>query len=301
MLWKCKTGLACTALVLGLLTSLPTSQGAEQPKTPAVVQIGLVNSLFRDVPEALVDMMAKPFGSLMSAQTGLTGNLVKAGDAADLGQKLADNKVQLGIFHGYEFAWARHKHPQLKALVIAVNQVRHLRAYLVVRADSKLGGFGDLKEKTLNLPRGSRGHCHVFLADRCQDAGQCAPQEMLGKVIYGPNAEDALDDLVDGAVDACVMDSMAVDAYKRRKPGRFNQLKLALESEVFPAGVVAYKEGSLDAKTLQKFKDGLINSDKTILGRQMLTMWKLTGFEPIPADYDQTLGDILSAYPPPGE
>jgi hypothetical protein len=30
-----------------------------------------------------------------------------------------------------------------------------------------------------------------------------------------------------------------------------------------------------------------------------MTLWRLTAFEPIPADYEKTLTDIVKAYPPP--
>ena len=43
----------------------------------------------------------------------------------------------------------------------------------------------------------------------------------------------------------------------------------------------------------------LLDAGQTPRGRQMLTLWKLTGFEPVPADYAQTLADIVRAYPPP--
>ena len=63
--------------------------------------------------------------------------------------------------------------------------------------------------------------------------------------------------------------------------------------------MVAYRPGTLEDKALNRFRDGLVNCQKTILGRQLLTMWKLTGFEPIPDDYEQTLKDIVKTYPAP--
>ena len=301
MLWqnRCKGLCLVLAVSLGGLWNL-TGVGAVEPAKP-VIQIGMINSLFRDVPDSLVDLMAKPFGTLMATQTGMQGNLVKTGDTRDLGRRLMDQKVHVGIFHGFEFAWARQLYPELKPLCIAVNQEKSLRALLVVKADSAIAGFADLKEKKLHFPKGSRGHCHLFLECRCQECGQCSPQEFLNQVVASPTAEDALDEVVDGDAAAVLLDGIALDCYKRRKPGRFNQLKVAVESEVFPAGVIAYRAGVLDEKTLKRFKDGLLNSNKSILGKQLLTMWKLTGFETVPDDYEQTLDNIIKAYPVPAE
>lgn len=280
---------------------LAASHAEELGKVSKPVEIGLCATLFRDVPDSVLETMSKPFGIVMASQTGMMGHLSKAGDALDLGQKLNEQKVHLGIFHGYEFAWARQKYPELKPLVIAVNTNRHLRALLVVRSDSEAATFGDMKDKTVNMPRGNRGHCYLFLEQRCNAAGDCAAAEHLSKITTGANAEEALDEVVDGTVDATIVDRVALDCYKRRKPGRFAELKVAVESEVFPAGVVAYRPGTIEEKALNRFRDGLVNCQKTILGRQLLTMWKLTAFEPIPDDYEKTLTDIAEAYPPPAE
>src|SRR5262249_47620901 len=155
----------------------------------------------------------------------------------------------LGIFHGYEFAWVKEKFPQLKPLVVAVNQHKHLHAYLVVQKGSDISEFDDLKEKRVNMPRGSKGHCHIFLERGCQECGQCAPQEFVSKITKGATAEEGLDEVVEGRVEAAVVDGVALECYKRRKPGRYDGLKLAIESETFPAGVVVYCPGVLEEKT----------------------------------------------------
>ena len=44
---------------------------------------------------------------------------------------------------------------------------------------------------------------------------------------------------------------------------------------------------------------GLLNAKQTLLGRQLLNLSKLTGFETVPDDYERTLTDIVKAYPAP--
>jgi hypothetical protein len=68
---------------------------------------------------------------------------------------------------------------------------------------------------------------------------------------------------------------------------------------VFPAAVVAYHPGVLSDETLQRFREGMLNANKGALGRQFMALWKLTAFEAIPEDYEQTLIQILKAYPLP--
>src|SRR6185295_7534076 len=101
------TGLVVCALGLALLPALSRAQQAHSPTL--VLKVGIVESLFRDVPASLVKYVSPPFEKLMREQTGLEAEVVTAGDAYDLGKLLAEGKVQFGVLHGFEFAWAREK------------------------------------------------------------------------------------------------------------------------------------------------------------------------------------------------
>ncbi len=291
--------LGAVALLAGLSGVLCSDlKAGNRSAHTGVVRIGLISSLFIDVPEPVMLALMQPFGALMEAQTGVSGELVACGDADNLGQQLTEDKVQLGVFHGLEFGWARQKHPEMRALVIAVNQQRYLRAHFVVRADSNVSSLRDLQGKALALPNQTRDHCRMFLQRRCQEWKK-DPVNFFSKVTNPANVEDALDDVVDGVVQVCVVDSISLDCYKRRKPGRFTKLKIAQSSEAFPAAVVAFRPGVLDEATLKRFRDGMINANRGVVGRQLMTLWKLTGFEEVPPDYDQSLIEIVKAYPAP--
>jgi ABC-type phosphate/phosphonate transport system substrate-binding protein len=285
-----------TALAAALLTISSTPVQADDP--PAGVKIGMIDSLFQDMPVSTVMVMMKPFAAIMEAQTGVSGELVPSGDALALGRDLSENKVQLGIFHGIEFAWARQKYPELKPLMIAINQQPYLNAYLIARDDSQVTHFQDLGDSAVALPRHSLQHCHFFLRRRCREQRREA-RLLIAKNNSPPTVEDALDDVVDGAIKATVVDGVSLDCFKRRKPGRFARLKIIEISEVFPAAVVAYRPGILDEPTLGKFRDGMLGANQSAVGKQMLTLWKLTGFTTVPEDYEQNLSDIARAYPMP--
>jgi ABC-type phosphate/phosphonate transport system substrate-binding protein len=299
MMRKSRLVLVLSALAGGMVTGGPVGRAEENKSAPVeAVRIGLVSSLFRDTPETLITAMMQPFGALMESQTGLSGKLISGGNAVNLGKLLAEDKIHLGVFHGVEFAWARQQNPGLRPLMIAVNQKRHLHALVVVRADATAADFTDLKGQALAQPQKSREHCRLFLNRRCQATGLEAP-DFFGKIATPSNNEDALDDVVDKLVHAAVVDGIALECYQRRKPARFAQLKVLERSEVFPAAVVAYHPGALNDATLQRFREGMLNANKGALGRQFMALWKLTAFEAIPDDYEQTLAQILKTYPVP--
>jgi ABC-type phosphate/phosphonate transport system substrate-binding protein len=289
-------GYCAILAAVGLAGSTPASHG--DTETPDLVRIGMVKTLFRDVPEPLVRMLSYPFNTLMKAQTGMDGQLVHGKDCLGLGRQLHENKVQLGVFHGIEFGWAREKYKDLRPLCIAINRHRNLQAYLLVRQDGTIHGMADLKGKVVALPRRSREHCHLFLESQCDTLG-LPPAKFFSKIVNPPNVECALDDVLRGKSQAAVVDNVALESYHHVKPGCHARLKILHESAVFPAAVIAYCEGAMSKETLERFKQGMITANQNERGRELMNMWSLSAFEAIPDDYEQVMTDILRIYPAP--
>ncbi|MFL5242629.1 MAG: phosphate/phosphite/phosphonate ABC transporter substrate-binding protein [Gemmataceae bacterium] len=283
------------ALVLAL--GLPI-HAEDTVKANPKIRVGVAGSMFRDAPAPLVSALMKPFKSLLDTQTGINGQMVAAGDAEDLGKQLADDKVQLGVFHGFEFAWAQLKHPELKALIITINPPSCCRVNVVIAKDDNCKVLADLKGKVVAIPMHTREHCHLFIERRCLDAGQ-PMQRFFEKVTTPADMEDALDGVVDGVYAAAVVDGGVLANYAKRKPGRANKLKTLIESEPFPPAVVACNPANLDEAVQKRFAEGLINAGETSKGQRLLTICRITGFETIPSGFEKELLRIAKAYPPP--
>src|SRR5437879_3055251 len=134
---------ALIALGFGLV-SVPCAAAADpEPANRPTTRIAIVKTLFREFPEPLMLALMEPFGLLWKAQIGGHSELT-AMDPGDLGEMLADGKVDIGVFHGIEFAWAQQEHRELGPLFIACNKQPHLRACLVVRAADKASALVDL-------------------------------------------------------------------------------------------------------------------------------------------------------------
>ena len=118
------------AAAAGLFLATPCFRRRPRAADPAAVRIGLVKTLFRDVPEPLIPIGLRPMKELMLGQTGVSGDLIPSGDADSLARQLKADEVQFGVFHGVEFAWVHQNYPTLKPLVIAVNEHPFLRAYV---------------------------------------------------------------------------------------------------------------------------------------------------------------------------
>lgn len=283
-------------LVLALLTAWGVLTPVRGEDRDGKLKIAIVGTQFNDVPAPLIQLSIQPFQALIQSETKVPGEFEVVENANELAEQLAASSVQFGVFHGVEFAWARAKHPDLKPLAIAVNQHRQLRAHLMVAKESTAAQFVDLRGKSLAVAKGTRLHCRLFVAKPCREMGH-EPKDFFSEIVRPANTEDALDDVVDGEAQAAVVDGVALDCYKRRKPGRFVQLRELSQSELFPCSVVAYHAGRVDDTTLKRFRDGLIRVNQRPGSKPVLMLWKMTGFEPIPADYEQMVTDIAKAYP----
>lgn len=284
------------AIVLSSLVVIASAEPAERKNE--TVQIRISRTLFGGVPDNLALTVMQPFGGLIQAQTGLGGELSVSENPFDMAQRLARDQVQIGVFDGIEFAWVRETQPQLKPLAISVNHQKVLKACVVVRArpGTDLNG---LKGKIVAIPACTRQHCRLFLDRLCKAHAHTGAEGFFSKVVRPATAEEMLDDLVDGQVDVAVLDNIALECFKRSKPGRYQQLQVFKQSEDFPASVVVYRQDRFDSNTLEKFKEGLVTAHQSAVGKHLLTMWKLTAFEPVPRDYEKTLASIAQAYPPP--
>jgi ABC-type phosphate/phosphonate transport system substrate-binding protein len=298
--WARRRGAAALAVAMVVVIHSGRCRAEEESPSAPGIRIGLVNTLFRDTPESLFKLMTRPLKSLMESQTGMTGTFDPGGECRILGRELQDDKFQLAVFHGVEFAWVRQKHPDLKPLVIAIRDGQPMYACLVVKNDSKVTCLADLDGKALAMCRQCREHCRLFLERRCEGCGKC-PHKFFAKITAPTDTEDALDDVVDGAVDAAIVDSAALERYQRMKADRFAKLKTAVKSEAFPPAVIAYKPGVLSEEALKRFKTGLITANQNPKGKQLLTMCRITCFEAVPENYEEMLLSIAKAYPPPAE
>jgi ABC-type phosphate/phosphonate transport system substrate-binding protein len=281
---------------LGAVALFIVGGKAQKPDQPETIHIGIMATFYRDHPEEDVQVTVESLKDLMLMQTGFKGDPIKVSGAEQLGDDLMKDKLQLGVFFGHEFAWIHKKFPDLKPLLIVVNQISYQRCYILVGKATNNQLFAQLKGKAMAMPAYSPEPCRLFLERQCHTL-EMNPEKYFSKVQHPANVEAAIDDVVDGVVDAVVVDEMALNSYKRRKPGRFAKLKEIAKSPQFPAAVVVYLPRRWNEADLKTIRDALLDSHKSPEGRQLLTLWRLTGFEPVPDDYEKNLEAIIQTYP----
>jgi ABC-type phosphate/phosphonate transport system substrate-binding protein len=282
------------------LLAIPIAAAIGQQRSVDVLRIGTSGSIASLEPGTDEAGALSTLRDFIKTETGLNNEIHRQKDWRELAAKLAGKQVHVGVFLGYEFAWAQPGHQGLKPLALAVNIYRYPTVYVVTRRDSKATDFARLQGQPLAIPKVNEGYLHLFVDRQCETLGK-KPDSFFARVTAPANVEDAIDDVVDGVIQAAAVDRAGLDGYKRRKPGRFNQLKAVAQSQPFPPPLVAYYDGVLDAGTLQRFRDGLLNAGNKERGQTLLTLFRLTGFEPVANDFDRVLAETRKAYPPPAK
>ncbi len=293
-----RTLCAVTALCLCLaVLAAPVPKTAAEPGELAL-RVGMPATFFHDVPTVFVKFATEPFSTVLRETTGVNGELVVSADAFAAARDLSANKLQLAVFHSFEFGWVQQKHPELRPLMVAINSQRAVSAHVLVRKDSSFTSFADLKGKELSLPKRTREPCRLFIRHQCHIDGGCCSKDFFSRVDATANVETALDELCKGKFAAAVVDSIGLEFYKSLKPGCFARLKVLAETE-FPPAVIAYRPGGLDEATIGQLRQGMGGAHKTELGREMMKLWKITSFDPVPADYAAAVAACIKLYPCP--
>jgi ABC-type phosphate/phosphonate transport system substrate-binding protein len=287
--------LLCLAAGLTLLTF---ALGEVRPQQAAPLQtLRIGTSPAVNIEAGKGKASTTPLRDFIKEETKLNSEIFPQKSWQELAQKMANKEIEVGVFEGYEFAYAQPQFSTLKPLALAVNGSDYQTAHLVGRKDSPATALAALQGQNLAAPTTNSSFPWYFLEQQTQAMGK-KPDAFFGKILKPGNAEDALDDVVDGVVGCAVVDRAALEAYKRRKPGRMAQLKDVVHSEQVPAPVIAYVEGALDKATLDRFRNGLLRANQAERGQTLLTMFRLTGFATPPANFDQLLTATRKAYPP---
>ncbi len=279
--------------ILGLLVLAPAAQAVEPE---GGIQIGMVQGMFRDVQPAMVQALSTPLRDMIRRSTGLTGDVEIVADGLVLADRMKAKKYQIGVYHGFEFAWVRKQNPDLVPIVVTVPPGRKLQACVVVHKDSPATSLADLKNVQVIVPRGTKAHCYLYMERQRQSLP--ATTAML-KTKPPMTTEEALDAIVSEEATAALVDIGALTGYEKLQPGAFKNLRILCQSDFFPQTVLVANKGSLSDETIAKIRKLLTEANSTPSGKPLMMLWNLKGFEDVPADYESHLDRIAKLYAAP--
>jgi ABC-type phosphate/phosphonate transport system substrate-binding protein len=291
MRFSCKSNSVVMFILIQFLSGSAFSL-ANEPRNK--IRIGTIGAI---APGAKGEAGEASLKGFVQTESQLTAEIIRQQNWQQLADQLGDKKLEVGVFQGQEFAWAKERQPSIKPLALAVHSHRYPVIYIIIAKSDSTKTFEGLRGRAVTVPEGAR-YLRLFVEQQAQGAGQHA-DAFFSKIDSSDTSEAALDDVVDGDVAAAVVDRAALDMFKRRKPARFAMLKDVSQSRPILPPIIAFADGSIDEATRKKFQTGLVNANKKVRGQSILSAFKLTGFEVPPADFDNVAKDTLQTFPKP--
>lgn len=289
------TRAAALALPVAFLTLLAVPPSGAEEADARAVRIGC--SCKGVTGDRVLDRLTgEALEKYLKLETGLTTSITPRKDWRELAAELDAGKQHLGVFQGFEFAWVQEQYPDLKPLLIAVRSTRYPVVCVVTTKESRARGIGCLRDRRVFLAARGRGHAGVYASEALKSRAT-SPDDYFRRVATAQNFEEALDDVVNGDIDAAILDESSLEAYGRRQPERRAGLKVIERSRPFPPLVLAGKAGVLDEATRTRLCSGLVNAGRTDRGQMMLLLLRLSAFEEVPADFAQVLSRTREHYP----
>ena len=280
-----------------VLTVFVPSKTIAAPETPALLEIGVSESLLPGIPDWMRGVVTDPFMKLIKEQSGHAAHTRFLPDGLAVGKALDEGKLHFGIFYGNEFGWSKARYPKLTAFAVSVT-TPPCQAFLLVRADRNATTIAEFAKDNLSLPPIQRPYSAMFLAKQKREHLKGAD---FPKTVIADTAVDAVFDVLERRSGCAVVDALTLKFFEQAHPGVWQQLRILTRSEVFPSPCIAIKANTLDPKMLEKIKATLLKADTLPSSKGLLRVWHSKGFvEPTEA-FLKACGEIAEKYPPPGE
>src|SRR4051812_20244218 len=156
--------------ILAILLMFPGPQAEGQKADPDVLRIGSLATPDAGTPKEKAAL--ESLQSFIKDETGMNNEIVHQKDWREVADKMAKGDLHLGVFQGYEFAWAQENHPGLKPLALAVNVSRYPIAYVVTGKASQAKDFAGLQGQSIALATGSPAYLRLYLDRQAEASGK---------------------------------------------------------------------------------------------------------------------------------
>jgi ABC-type phosphate/phosphonate transport system substrate-binding protein len=283
-------------VLVGVALGLPSALAARQKVD--VLRVGTSGALTTEKQNDKEKAALVSLKGFIKEVTGYNNEITRETDWKELTDKLTSGERHIGVYQGYEFAWATKDHPDLKPLALAVNLHRYPTVHVLTNKENPATGFGDLKGQALVLPDNGQPFLRMFAQREARAQGK-ALGDFFAKITTLASVEDCIDDVVDGTVQVAIIDLAALEAYSQRKPGRFKKLKEVAKSPPLPPLVIAYFGSTLDDAEVKNLQDQLMKAGKTEKGKTMLNLFHMTDFATAGDDFEAVLAETRKQFPVP--
>jgi ABC-type phosphate/phosphonate transport system substrate-binding protein len=289
--------LLAICIIVSLLqwTLLDTVAAGQDDDMPKVFRAGFLQRVFLDTDPRDAKAALEVNGREVSRAMGLTASpsVVMFSDMASMAEAVRRGELELATMPTIEYLRIRGTVPLIPSFVGANNNGQGQRYVVIVRKDSGIRSFSDLKGKSVLLPLLSRHELgHLWLEVLLMQAGKGGPDSFFRQVRESPKVSHAIMGVFFRQADAAVVTRTGLDTSRQLNPQLETQLTIVAESGNLSDGVTC-----LIPTTPEKFRNSLYRAimhlNESSSGRQMYTIFQSSGVTPFKASYLEGLEELL--------
>jgi len=293
----------CIPLVLSLafamLCVVPDLASADQSVgLPKVLRTGFLQRVFYETDPRDAKAAIEVQGREVSRSLGLSAppkvNLYP--DMTSMAEALRREELELVSMPTIEYLRIRETIPLIPSFVAANNNGLGTRYVVIVRSDSEIRTFNDLKGRSILLPPVARHElCHIWLDVLLMKAGKGDSSHFFRQVKESPKLSHAVMGVFLRQADAAIVTRAGLDTSRQLNPQLETQLTVLAESRNLSDGVTCLIPG-----TPEKFRNNLYKEimrlNTTSGGRQMYTIFQSSGVTPFKPEHLEGLEELLHEY-----
>ncbi len=167
---------------------------------------------------------------------------------------------------------------------------------LITRNDSGITAMHQLKGKNLIHPRGAANSVHrLWLETLTLRQGVREPKQYFSSMKEVITASQALMPVFFKRADACIVSRNSFNVMAELNPQLRKQIRIIEETAPMATGVICIRR-SCDQRQREQLKDILETLDRSVEGKQLLTLFRMSGLIPYDPSYLESSVAFLKKY-----
>ena len=216
----------------------------------------------------------QPLVEYLSKKLGTKVESVFKSSYRDVISALSDGSMDICLTGAFVYILAKQEIDIKPVARRIINNSSMYRSIIIVRKDSKIDSFKDLKNKRFAFTDKISTTGYFLPVAMMRQRGIFEPEQYFSEVIFTGNHDSALLSVYMKSVEA---GAVSIDFLKRGEKSRIKELKIIWESALVPLGPFVVSP-DMDRKKRIKIKEIFLNIGKTAETLQLTKHLKINGF-----------------------
>lgn len=212
----------------------------------------------------------------------------------DIDKSILEEKDDLYILLSTEYLSLKNK-DLLEPIVVANRNKSVYDVYhLIVKKESNIKSLGDLKGKNIIIGESREGDiAHHWLDNLLLKSNLEVKENFFGKIKTSEKSLPALLPVFFGTADACIVTENLLRTAYEMNPQLENELISIEKSEPLLIAILASRK-SLSAKLKTELTNGLLDLDKSVDGKQILTLFRINGLRLFKIEFLKNVSELVN-------